>query len=210
MISRGLALHPSSDRTDDYTEADDVIDFGHPAIVLAVERLKAGLAGSDRVAFAEAAFLFVRDEIDHSADAGHYSAAYRASDVLTGRNAICMGKSHLLVAMLRAGGVPAGLCYQRLADDTVPGAFDLHGLVALRLNGRWSRLDPRGNKPGVDARFDLERERLAWAVDPERGEIDYPSVYASPPPVLLSGLRAARPGPGAYARLPTELPTELD
>lgn len=37
----------------------------------------------------------------------------------------------------------------------------LHGLVAVRFHGAWHRQDPRGNKPGVEARFSLTGERLA-------------------------------------------------
>ena len=125
--------------------------------------------------------------------------------MLESRNAICFGKAHLLTALLRAADIPTGLCYQRLADDSGPDGFVLHGLVATRLAGRWSQLDPRGNKPGVDAQFDLYHERLAWPVDPALGETDYPTVHPSTPPKLLAGLAAARPGPDAYARLPTEL-----
>ncbi|MBT2393298.1 hypothetical protein J7E87_28690 [Streptomyces sp. ISL-1] len=40
---------------------------------------------------------------------------------------------------------------------------------------RWIRLDARGNKEGVDARFSLDGEHLAWPVDPSQGEIDYPA-----------------------------------
>jgi transglutaminase-like putative cysteine protease len=208
MTAVRISVSPASGDAMDYCAADDVIDYADPAI----QALAAELSGSpdaghqaDDTGYARAAFTFVRDMISHSADLGRYSTAYRASEVLRHGNAICFGKAHLLIALLRASGIPAGLCYQRLADDDHPGRFDLHGLAAVALNGRWSRLDPRGNKPGIDAQFDLDNERLAWTADPARGEIDYPQVYPSPPPLLLAGLRAARPGPEPYAHLPAEL-----
>lgn len=91
-----MLLHPASPGLDDYLAADDVIDHRHPAILETARGL-----GTP-----EAAFTFVRDDIAHSRDAGVWSAAYRASDVLAARNAICHGKAHLAAALLRALGVP--------------------------------------------------------------------------------------------------------
>ncbi len=102
---------------------------------------------------------------------------------------LCFGKAHLLTALLRAQGVPAGLCYQRLTDDG--HAFDLHGLVAVHLSGACHRQDPCGNKPGVDAQFSPDSEQLAWPVRPELGERDYPHVLAWPAPRVISALQAA-------------------
>ncbi|MEZ0067851.1 transglutaminase-like putative cysteine protease [Streptacidiphilus sp. MAP12-20] len=189
-----MILQPVTDDLDAYLAADEMIDHRHPEI----RRVAAELATP------EAAYLFVRDEVLHSADAGAYSAAFRASEVLAARNSICLGKSHLLAALLRAQVVPTGLCYQRLEDGE--GGFVLHGLVAVHLGGRWARLDARGNREGVDARYDLERERLAWPVRGEIGEVDYPGVYAAPPQGLLRALELAVPGEGGYAYLPSELP----
>ncbi|GAA2073465.1 transglutaminase family protein [Actinomadura alba] len=212
MAAKYLFVTPTSERVEDYYDADEVIDFEHPAIEALADRLQRRFGDSHDqydevgdIGFAQAAFTFVRDGIAHSADVDDYSAAYRASDVLRLRNAICFGKAHLLTALLRARDIATGLCYQRIADAGSRDGFVLHGLGATRLSGRWSRLDPRGNKPGVDAQFELYDERLAWTVDPAQGEIDYPYVHPSPPPGLLAALRAARPGPDAYAHLPTGL-----
>ncbi|MFD8083864.1 transglutaminase family protein [Kitasatospora sp. NPDC059722] len=189
-----MILQPETDDLAAYLAADEVIDHQHPEL----RRLAAELATP------EAAFHHVRDRVWHSADAGAYSGAFRASEVLAARNAICHGKSHLLAALLRAQGVPAGLCYQRLEDGE--GGFVLHGLNAVHLDGRWSRLDARGNREGVDARYDLETERLAWPVRPELGERDYPGVFAAPPAPLLRALARAVPGESGYGYLPGELP----
>jgi len=67
----------------------------------------------------------------------------------------------------------------------------LHGLVAVYLESRWHRLDPRGNNDRVDARFTLHRERLAYVADPAAGEIDYPDVLFHPAPVVLDALRGS-------------------
>ncbi|MFB9364831.1 transglutaminase domain-containing protein [Kitasatospora sp. NPDC001664] len=181
-----------------YLVADDVIDHQRPELAA----LAAGLDGP------EAAFRFVRDEVSHSADAGVWSGAFRASEVLAAGNAVCHGKAHLLAALLRAQGVPTGLCYQRLEDDE--GGFVLHALNAVHLNGRWSRLDARGNREGVDAQYDLERERLAWPVRPELGERDYAMIFAAPPAPLVEDLARAVPGRAGFGYLPGELPATVD
>lgn len=81
------------------------------------------------------------------------------------------------------------------------------GLVAVRLpgEGRWVRQDPRGNKPGVDAQFRLDREQLAFAVRPESNEVDHPVLFAEPHPVVLQCLREAVDRPHLWQMLPTDL-----
>ncbi|MFF7154466.1 transglutaminase domain-containing protein [Streptomyces sp. NPDC008139] len=188
-----------------YTAADDVIDHGHPRVRDTVAALLARTTGPHD--YARAAFVFVRDAIPHSFDSGDDRVTWRASDVLEQRTGICYAKSHALTALLRAASIPTGLCYQRLTDDDGTDPV-VHGLIALLLPGRdhWSRLDARGNKPGVDARFSLDEERLAWAARPAIGEADYPLVHAAPPTAVLEALRGARDRSELARTLPTELP----
>ncbi|MGV9266071.1 transglutaminase-like domain-containing protein [Kitasatospora sp. NPDC003701] len=190
-------LTPDTDDLSAYLAADEVIDHGHPEI----RALAARLRGPDPVATARAAFAYVLDEIDHSADVGVWSAAYRASEVLATRNGICHAKSHLLAALLRAEGIPTGLCYQKLEV--------LHGLNAVywAQTGQWVRLDARGNRNGADARFTTEpaEERTAWTNDPARGDLHYPTVYAAPPAALLAGLAEARQDVAGFGYLPPAL-----
>lgn len=198
-------MEPIPETTDlsAYLAADEVIDHDHPLVRDTAARLG---AGTDRPHdYARAAFEFVRDQVPHSYDSGDRRVPWRASGVLAQRNGICYAKSHALAALLRAGGIPAGLCYQRLTEDDGSDPV-VHGLVALLPPGRdrWARLDARGNKPGVDARFSLDEERLAWRVRPELGEVDYPLVYAAPPAPVLASLREATSA-DAIA-LPTRLP----
>lgn len=187
-----------------YLASDEVIDHTHPLVRETVDLLKEGTV--DAYSYAAAAFDFVRDTIPHSADSGDMRVTWRASDVLATRNGICHSKSHALVALLRAAGLPAGLCYQRLDSGDRPM---VHGLIAVKLPGRsvWARQDPRGNKPGVDAHFSVERERLAWVAREEFNEMDYPVVYAAPHPMVLDALRSARDRPELWRTLPAGLPS---
>lgn len=187
-----------------YLASDEAIDHWHPLVQETSDALWFATGGA--YSYAEAAFEFVRDTIPHSADSGDMRVSWRASDVLATRNGICYAKAHALTALLRAQGIPAALCYQLLADDDGTDPV-VHGLVAIRLPGsaHWSRIDPRGNKPGVDARFSLDREQLAFPVRPELGEIDYPELHAAPHPAVLTALRASADRPELWRNLPTSL-----
>ncbi|WP_280855894.1 transglutaminase family protein [Streptomyces sp. SAI-144] len=178
-----------------YLAADEAIDHGHPVVREVAARL--AREAVDSYAYARLAFEFVRDTIPHSQDSGDLRVTWRASDVLEQGTGICYAKAHALAALLRAEDIPTALCYQR---------FDVvHGLVAVRFNGAWHRQDPRGNKPGVDARFSLDGERLAFTPDPESNEMDYPVLYAEPHPAVLSVLKAAPDRPYLWKTLPIAL-----
>jgi len=185
-----------------YLAADEVIDHGHPLVRETAAQLRAQAPALHD--YAKAAFEFVRDTIPHSQDAGDMRVTWRASDVLEQRTGICYAKAHALAALLRAEDIPTALCYQRLAHDDGAGHV-VHGLVAVRFNGAWHRQDPRGNKAGVDARFSLDGERLAWAPDTKSNEVDYPVLYAEPHPVVLGVLKAAPDRPYLWKTLPTAL-----
>ncbi|MFD6280095.1 transglutaminase family protein [Streptomyces sp. NPDC060209] len=187
-----------------YLADDEVVDHRHPLVRETSERLGAETAGA--YTYAAAAYAFVRDTIPHSVDTGDPRVTWRASDVLAARTGVCHAKAHALTALLRAAGIHAGLCYQRLtgSDD-----MDLvvHGLVAVRLpgSGRWVRQDPRGNTGGIDARFSATEERLAWVPRPQFNEMDYPVVYDVPDSAVLHALRSS----GDRDELSRNLPTGL-
>ena len=178
-----VEISPSSD----YLAASPIIDSQDPA----VRALAAGLRAIHRseVRYARAVYEWVRDAVAHSVDVDDPRITLTAAEVLESRVGLCFAKSHLLAALLRAEDLPAALCYQSLATDA--GGVMLHGLVAVQLQGRWFRQDPRGNKPGIDAQFSIEGERLAWTVDPARGEVDYPELFAEPADVVLWALTSS-------------------
>lgn len=145
----------------------------------------------DMVAAARAAFEFVRDEVRHSWDVRSHRVTRTASDVLTHGEGLCFAKSHLLAAILRQIGVPSGLAYQRLTLGDMPDSgFTAHGLNTAFLQGRWLRLDARGNKPGVDAQFSIEAERIAFRVRPQMGEHDYEENFCDVHPTIVRALES--------------------
>lgn len=161
-----------------FLQSSSVIDWQCDAIQSHAARIGRGHFVGESVA--RACFEWVRDEIGHSGDERLPGRACSASDVLVAGNGWCFAKSHLLAALLRAHKIPTGFCYQRLCYDEDGGAHTLHGLNAVYLpDYGWYRVDPRGNKRGVDAQFDPPREKLAWPIRNE-GEIDFPGVYAEP------------------------------
>ncbi len=185
----------------DYLGADDIVDHDDPSIRDLAQQLRAAHPGD--VDFARAAFEYVRDEVTHSWDAQDPRVTLSASEALEQGTGLCYAKAHLLAALLRAEGIPTGLCYQLLSDDET--SFMLHGLVAIHLEGSWHRQDPRGNKAGVDAQFRLDTEQLAWPVRAELGERDYPDVFRHASPRVVSALTQATDLPELYLRgLPSE------
>ncbi|MBO4845309.1 MAG: transglutaminase family protein [Lachnospiraceae bacterium] len=123
------------------------------------------------------AYEFVRDEIPHSWDIQSTVVSRKASEVLENKTGICWTKSCLLAALLRANGIPCGISYQLLtrADDDDSEGYIIHALntVFIEEQNKWIRLDARGNKENVHAKFCIEEEHLAFPVRSEFGEIDY-------------------------------------
>lgn len=171
-----------------FLKATEIIDWDHPLVYSRAKQLSAGLTGSEEVA--RRCFEWVRDEIQHSRDFERDEATCTASEVLKEGTGWCYAKSHLLAAILRANGIPAGLCYQRLSRDDKGPPFSLHGLNAIFLpRFGWYRVDCRGNRTNVDAQFTPPVERLAFPIhSPE--ERNFPDILADPLPMVISALRA--------------------
>lgn len=177
---------------DRFLRATAVIDWKTPSVVAASRRLRGD--ETDLRMVARRCFDFVRDEIPHTVDAGLEAVTCHASAVLEQRTGFCYAKSHLLAALLRGNGIPAGLCYQRFAQDADATSFMLHGLNAVWLQGHgWYRIDARGNRPDIDAQFMPPTERLAFAVERvAEGEVDSCEIWPDPLPQVVHALSTHR------------------
>jgi transglutaminase-like putative cysteine protease len=173
-----------------YLTSSEIINWEHPEIINKAKELSKGLDTHENIA--KACYKFVRDEIKHSNDFKLNPVTCRASDVLKYNTGYCYAKSHLLAALLRANGVPAGLCYQRLTIENDKPPFCLHGLNAVYLPDiGWYRIDARGNKEGINAEFAPPVEQLAFSIIVE-GEADLLEIWSEPMPDVVSVLNQSK------------------
>lgn len=186
MVMKELII---KDPIEEYLSVSKYINWNDGSILSKAEEFKQKY--TDDISLMKAIYEFVRDAIKHSWDVQDKRITKSATEVLEQGVGICWAKANLLAALLRACGIPAGICYQRLTLGDVPETgFCIHALNAVYIKSldRWIRLDGRGNKAGVDARFDLEQERLAFPVRKDLGEEDYGIVYANPSDMLMKVL----------------------
>jgi len=169
-----------------YLKENEIINFSHPSIQALAKELSSDCI--DDEAIAKSCFIYVRDSIKHIGDIKEGINAYKASDVLKYKTALCYGKAHLLAALLRANDIPTGLCYQRLnCNEYVDGSYCVHGLNAIYLKKYgWYRVDPRGNKDGVDAQFTPPYEKLAFQIG--EGEYDIDGIFEKPLEKVIENL----------------------
>lgn len=189
----------------DYLERTPIINFDHHKVVALATQLKNSV--ESELDLIKRTFEYVRDEIHHTADIAGKIVTCKASEVLAANEGICYAKSHLLAALLRYHGIPVGFCYQLLWLDDQKSSRVIHGLNAVYLNGlqRWIRLDARGNKPGVDAQFNTESEKLAFPVRAELGETDYPIIFVNPDQNVMDALMRYTTVEKLWANLPQNL-----
>lgn len=172
-----MQLIPETDNMDRYLASSEIIDFEDENIQKTAMNLSTGII--DEIQMVKTVYEFVRDEIRHSIDADKNTVTCKASDVLKYKHGLCFANSHLLAAILRALDIPTGFCYQKLEFDV---GFGLHGLNAVFIKSihKWIRLDARGNEGPVNAQFSIDNEILAYPVDEEKGEVDFPIIYSEP------------------------------
>lgn len=184
-----------------YLASTPVIDYHDPVVAaLAAELAEVAVSYEDLI---NRCFTWVRDEIGHSADIEARVVTCTASHVLREKTGLCYAKSHLLAALLRANGVPTGFCYQHLSvDGGAEGPYCLHGLNAVWLNGSWFRIDCRGNRPDIHAKFTPPVEQLAFLPNPEHNEYDLPGVLPDPLDSVVLAMQAATSLPKLWANLP--------
>ncbi len=107
-------MHTESNNLEDYLKKSEVIDYDNKLIVEKCIELQK--CTDDEISLIKKIYEFVRDEIHHSGDIGAQEVTCKASEVLESGHGICCAKAHLLAAMLRYFGIPAGFCYQKLCS----------------------------------------------------------------------------------------------
>lgn len=186
-----MKLVCESENINDYLLELEEVNFSDLAIKAIVNEIFN--SSQSEIEKAKIAFEYVRDEISHSYDILGKQVTCIASDVLKYKEGICYAKANLLAALLRSQGIPTGFCYQRLMlFDTPEQGYCIHALNAIFLESvnKWVRLDARGNKKGVDAQFSIDEEKLAFTVQTDKEEIDYPVIYTKPNPKTIAILKA--------------------
>jgi transglutaminase-like putative cysteine protease len=173
-----------------YLACSSVIACTHPAIRICARELIHDV--DDEQERIDKLYTFVRDAVTHSGDAGRTELVWEPDEVISAGHALCFGKSHLLTALCRVVGIPAGLCYQRLRRSD--GSYVLHALCAVWVEDgkKWQRLDARGNKPGINAFFSKTgEEHLAYPIFDDPGEWLDPHIYAEPWDTILHLLESS-------------------
>ena len=177
---------------DSFLAATEIIDADDPAVAALAAELRADTPD----ATIAATFAHVRDRIAHvdddasATDAVTGTIAVSASETLAAGVGHCFSQSHLLAALLRANGIPAGLRYQVVDSGT--GGDVLHGIVAawapyLSATGGWLLMDPRF--PTGDPR-NSGHEWQTRALQPPF-ERNLPQVHAEPAAVVVEALRTS-------------------
>lgn len=197
-----MELLLESDNLNDYLqESPPTIDFHSPLVKGIIQRISNQT--QDPMGRAKLAFEYARDNIQHSFDDSHCKVVtIQAEDVIKQQEGICFAKAHVLASLLRGMGIPTGFCYQ-LKKDAKAG-FALHGLNAIYLEKiGWFRVDPRGNKPGINSQFSIDKEELAYSIDENLGEKDYPTVFVHPLPTVLNAMESAQDVEDLFYKRPT-------
>jgi transglutaminase-like putative cysteine protease len=180
--------HPGLDR---YLEDTEIIDWQTPAVHEKAVDLTRGIEGERQQI--RALFDFVRDAIARLGDEDEGPIACRASHVLREGRGVGFARCHLLVALLRARGIPAAFGYQRVRRDPPEKGHVLHGFVAVYLadEARWAPLDPSADRGELSAVCDLDEPRWGRAPDPTEGEQTYDLLSARPHRAVLDVLSRA-------------------
>ncbi len=185
---------------EEYLKSTEIVDWRHSEVLAKAKELASGITSIADIA--KSCFEWVRDNVKHIDDYNIQTVSCSASEVIRSGSGICYAKSHLLAALLRANAIPCGFCYQRLSRDDNGPPFCLHGLNAVHLPAfGWYRIDSRGNKERVNAKFTPPKEQLAFSVQIE-GEADFPEIWPDPLPIIIEALRRYKSKDKLWINLP--------
>lgn len=210
----GRAVGTPIDDAPDVLGVTEFLDHDNPAVRSFAEEVVLDCSASDRDR-AVALYLAVRDGIRYEVYGADLSrTGLRASSVLAARSGMCLHKSVLYAAALRAVGVPSRLVLtdvrNHLASDRLRGlvggdVFRFHCLTGVRVDGVWLRATPVFNKTLcrlyriAPLAFDGRSDSLHHPFDlAGRRHMEFLHQHGEftelPYQLVLDGLRAAHPG----------------
>ena len=100
---------------------------------------------------------------------------------------------------------------KNMCDAFIKGITDSgNEYIISDLYEKWIRLDARGNKPGVNAKFSIDSEMLAFPICPEKGEVDVPVIYADPDTEIVKTLQSYGLRSELWDNLPMKLGYEME
>ena len=187
-----------------FLQESQYIDFSHPDIQVLASDLFAN--AKDDIEKSQIAYEFVRDEIPHSFDINAGVITAKASDVLQHKTGICHAKANLLAALLRSQNIPTGFCYQHitlLEDDSL--GYCVHCYNAIYLDGKWIKVDARGNKPGANAQFSMNEPILSFPCRAEYDEYFWDGMFSQPQLSTMLMLEKAKSLQDILDNIPDEI-----
>ena len=192
-----------------FLQEDDYVDFTN--ISISREVSQAILKCKTLEEKARAVFEFVRDDISNAFDIDSIDIPCTASETVRARYGTDDSKANLLAAMMRALGIPAGFCYQRLTvlDDDSEGLY-LHCYNAIYLDGKWIRLDASTDRGGKKGEFAKITPILPFTPREVFGEENIPGIFAEPDERSMAVHRAAEYIEEVIFNLPSEIDREPD
>jgi hypothetical protein len=179
-------LNPEPTRA--FLAATVFCDLEHPEVRALAEQLAAGSAGARDTALRM--FRWVRDEVLYFF--GPWGTT--ASHTLRVREGTCTNKANLLVALLRAAGIPAAYGVLRVDaqgywGSVAPGflrqqasALSTHVHAAAHLDGRWTRCDPSADRQIAEktSHFCPQNALIEWDATEDRTDaFDPEHVHAN-------------------------------
>ena len=132
-----------------YLHKSNFCDIENPEITQLAQKLTESIPENEKEQQAIRLFYYVRDQIKYVAmgDRKYYSRKnLKASSTLKRGHGYCIQKAVLLVALVRAKGIPARFHFVDIKNYLTPASFfermgrDLfiyHGFTEIFLNGKW-------------------------------------------------------------------------
>lgn len=210
-----------------YLASGPLIDADHSAIIAYAKRVTEGAVSDQQRAIR--IYYAIRDQWRYNPyNINLTQYALRASSILNRKEGHCLDKSILMIACLRAVGIPSRLCLAKvrnhIAVERLVEAFGTdelvpHGYVDVYLNSQWVKATPAFNRQlcerlGVaPLDWDGERDSMFQAYDSEGNDfMEYLEEYGHFQGVPLEKIRSLMLShyPKVFSSMDGEMVTKED